>query len=211
MQDFQDRKEAGRKLGKILKKLKLENPIVLAIPRGGVVIGFEVAKILKAPLDVIIARKIGVPSQPELGMGAVAEEGVEILDKELIKSLLIPKHLVNEVIVKEKAEIERRKDLYRENKPIINLTDRVVILVDDGLATGVSAKAAIKSVRKLKPKKIIFAAPVCARDTVKKMKNSVDGLFCILTPSEFSSVGLWYQNFDQVTDEEVKELLNKKI
>lgn len=211
MQDFQDRKEAGRRLGKILKKFKLENPIVLAIPRGGVMVGYEVAKILKAPLDVIIARKVGVPSQPELGMGAVAEGGIEILDRELIKNLQIPKDAVERTIAEENSEIERRKSLYRDNKSIINIRDRVVILVDDGLATGVSARAAINSLKKLKPKKIIFAAPVCAKDTVKEMKNSVDGLFCILTPSEFSSVGLWYQNFDQVTDEEVKELLTKKI
>lgn len=198
-------------LGESLKKFKKESPIILAIPRGGVVVGYEVSRILNAPLDVIIARKVGVPFQPELGMGAVAEGGVEILDKDLIRSMSIPKKLVDEVIDREKKEIERRKSLYRNNKPIIDIENRVVILVDDGMATGVSAKAAVKSLKKLKPKKIIFASPVCAKDSVGEMKNLVDVLCCLLTPSEFSSVGLWYQNFEQVTDEEVKELLDKKI
>ncbi|MEK7517170.1 MAG: phosphoribosyltransferase [Patescibacteria group bacterium] len=211
MEIFQNREEAGRKLGESLEKHKFENPIIIAIPRGGVVVGYEVAKILKASLDVVIARKIGVPYQPELGMGAVAEGDVEILDKDLIRKLQIPKNLVNEVIVREKKEIERRKSLYREDRPILNIENRIVILVDDGLATGVSAKAAIKQLRKLKPKKIIFASPVCAKDTAENMKHLVDGLFCLFTSAVFNSVGAWYQSFDQVTDEEVKELLNKKI
>lgn len=210
MENFQDRREAGRRLGEGLKKYKLKSPIVLAIPRGGVVVGYEVAKILKAPLDVIIARKIGVPSQPELGMGAVAEGGVKILDKDIIEQMRIPIGSVNEVIVKEKAEIKRRRGLYRGNKSMANIENRVVILVDDGLATGVSARAAIRSLRKLKPKKIIFASPVCARESAENMRSLVDGLFCLLTPSGFDSVGTWYQNFEQVTDDEVKRLLAKK-
>lgn len=207
MRNFQDRKEAGRRLGKILKKYKFESPIILAIPRGGVVVGFEVAKLLKAPLDVIIARKVGVPTQPELGMGAVAEGGVKILDKDLIEQIRIPRGSVNEVIAKERAEIKRRRSLYRGNKPITNIENRVVILVDDGLATGVSARAAIESIKKLRPKKIIFAAPVCAKESEQNLRHLVDELFCILIPPGFDSVGRWYQNFDQVTDEEVKELL----
>lgn len=211
MQIFKDRQEAGRKLGESLNKYQSENPIVLSIPRGGVVTGFEVAKLLKAPLDMIIVRKVGVPSQPELGMGAVAEGNIEILDKDMIKSLRIPKDLVDEVVLKEKAEIERRKNLYRYNKPIIDVKDRFVILVDDGLATGISARAAIESLKKLKPKKIIFAAPVCAKESVKSMKNLVDEVYCMLTPSGFSAVGNWYQNFDQVADEEVKEMLRNSL
>lgn len=207
MKIFKNREEAGRTLGESLKRYKFENPVILAIPRGGVVIGYEVANIIKASLDVIVVRKIGAPTQPELGIGAVAEGGIEILDKELIKSLRIPKNSVSEVIVREKNEIERRKSLYRGGRPMLDVKNRIVILIDDGLATGVSARAAISVVRKLKPKKIIFASPVCAKDTVKNMKHLVDGLFCILTPSYFSSVGLWYQNFDQVTDEEVSKLL----
>lgn len=207
MQNFEDRREAGRRLGEGLRKYKSENPIILAIPRGGVVVGYEVAKILKAPLDIIIARKIGVPFQPELGMGAVAEGDVEILDEKLIKTLKIPKKSVDEAIEKERKEIQRRISLYRNNKAHIDVRNRIVIIVDDGLATGVSAKAAIKSIKKLKAKKIIFASPVCAKDTLRDMKHLVDDFICLLTPSEFSSVGLWYQNFDQVTDEEVKELL----
>jgi|SRR3989344_5149357 len=211
MRIFENRRRAGRRLGESLKKYKSESPVVLAIPRGGVVVGYEVAKILKAPLDVIISRKVGVPFQEELGMGAVAEGGVEILDKALIKGMRIPKKSVDEVIAKEKKEIERRRSLYRGNKPIVNIENRIVILVDDGLATGVSARAAIKSLKKLKPKKIIFAAPVCAKESAENMRSLVDEFFCLLTPSGFSSVGLWYQNFEQVEDEEVKELLSKKI
>lgn len=208
MEIFQDRKEAGKELGERLKKYKSENPIILAIPRGGVVVGYEVARILKAPLDVIIARKIGAPMQEELGIGAIAEGDIEVLDKRLIRNLQIPRDAVKGIIAKEKREIERRKSLYRENRPIMNLQNRTVILVDDGLATGVSARAAIEAIKKLKPKKIIFASPVCAKDTVKDMGKSVDEPFCILTPSYFNSVGAWYQNFDQVTDQEVKELLS---
>lgn len=209
MKNFEDRKEAGRRLGESLRKYKFEKPIILAIPRGGVLVGYEVAKALDAPFDVIISRKIGVPYQPELGMGAVAEGNIEILDKKLIKSLRIPKNLINEIIIRERAEIDRRKKLYRGNKPMINMENKVVILVDDGLATGVSAKAAITRIKKLRPKKIIFASPVCAQDSLKSMKHYVDEIFCISTPSGFDSVGKWYTNFEQVTDEEVKSLLKE--
>lgn len=211
MKNFEDRKEAGRRLGQSLRKYKFEKPIILAIPRGGVVIGSEVAKTLKAPLDVIIARKIGVPSQQELGMGAVAEGGIEILDKKLIKSLRIPKNLINEIIMKERAEIERRKAVYRGDRPMINIENRVVILVDDGLATGVSAKAAIMRIKKLNPRKIILAAPVCAFDSARDIKRLVDELVCLVTPPEFNAVGTWYTNFKQVTDEKVKSLLKESL
>lgn len=203
---FEDRKEAGRKLAKRLEKYRKEKPVILALPRGGVPVGYEIAKTFKLPFDVIIVRKIGSPNQPELGIGAVAEGNVEILDKKAIKLLGLNKDAISEIIAREKNEIERRKKIYRENKPLINIKSKTVILVDDGLATGITAKAAILAIKKLKPKKIIFASPVCAFDSLKNIEN-VDEIQCILTPHEFNAVGSWYKNFDQVTDEEVKNLL----
>ncbi len=206
---FKDRIEAGRMLGEELKKLKIENPVVLAMPRGGVPVGFEIAKILNASLDVIIARKIGAPNQKELGIGAIAEDDIKVWDQEILNVVKPQKAILNKIVKTEQKELERRKNLYRDGKPIIRLRGKTVILVDDGVATGITAVATINAIRKLKPKKIIFAAPTCAKDSVLHLKPLVDDFLCLITPSEFQSVGQWYDNFEQVTDEEVKDILKK--
>lgn len=207
MKLFEDRKEAGEKLAKALGKLKIKDPVILAVPRGGVPVGVEIAKTLKAPLDIIIARKLGAPAQEELGIGAIAERNIEILDKKLIRVLKVPKSILLDIVSKEKAEIKRRKFLYRKGRPIIDINGKTVILVDDGVATGITARAAILSVRKLKPKKIIFASPVCSFESVKDLRQLTDELLCLYVVKEFDSVGVWYDNFEQVKDEEVIDRL----
>lgn len=209
MKSFKDRTGAGRRLGERLKKFKIEDPVVLAMPRGGVPVGFEIAKILKAPLDVVIARKIGAPYQPELGIGAIAEGNIKIWERQILDSVKAPENILNKIVSSEKRELERRKNLYREKRPIINVGNKNVILVDDGVATGITAKATIKAIKKLNPKKIIFATPVCAKDSVKNIRRLVDEFLYLMAPLEFNSVGQWYENFEQVTDKEVKNILEE--
>lgn len=210
---FEDRQEAGKRLARELDRYKTENPIVFALPRGGVPIGFQIAKELFAPLDIIVVRKLGAPGREEFGIGAIAEGGVLILDHRTIQLLDISDQELDKIISREQKELERRVKIYRHGRPITKLNDRAVILVDDGLATGVTGRAAIQAVRNLNPKKLIFALPVCAMDTVEEMRSSVDELVCIATPIDLVSVGNWYQNFAQVTDDQVHELLTqtKKI
>jgi putative phosphoribosyl transferase len=206
---FRDRHHAGKQLATLLFQYTDEDPIILALPRGGVPIGFEVAKLLHAPLDVIVVRKIGLPRHPEFGVGAIAEGNVQLFDDKTLEVLgLSPKDL-QEVIDDETEELKRRVKVYRGSTALPDLQGRTVILVDDGLATGITARAAITAVRKLRPKKIIFASPVCAHDSVQEMHGSVTDVICLTTPLDFTAVGLWYQYFDQTTDEEVQELLQK--
>lgn len=204
-----DRYDAGRKLADALLQYKDEKPLILALPRGGVVLGYEVSKTLKAPLDVFIARKIGVPFYPELGIGAIAPNGIKILNKQLIKSLNIPENEVEKVIELETKELNRRLELYRGDSPPLNLSGRTVILVDDGLATGVTAKASVLSIKKSNAKKIILAVPVSPPDTANEFRNEVDVFLCLHEPKEFYAVGAYYLNFNQISDNEVIDLLNK--
>lgn len=206
---FENRQEAGKRLATELTKLLDEQPIIIALPRGGIPIGFEIAEILHAPLEVLVARKIGAPYNPEFGIGSIAEGNVRVVDEPIIKLLGISKEELNKVINKEKEELNRRVALYRNNKPLPMLKNRTVILVDDGLATGVTARAAIASIKKRKPKQLIFASPVCAYDTARELGHMVDRVICVTTPVDFAAVGLWYKSFEQVSDEEVVELLEK--
>ncbi len=203
---FKDRQEAGKKLAEKLLKYKDENPIVLSLPRGGVPVGHEIAEKLKCPSDVFIVRKLGVPFQPELGMGAIAENGVYILNERLVQNLQISESQIQEVLTKELAELKRRVNFYRGGNLIQNLKNKTVILVDDGLATGISARAAIKGLRELQAKKIILAVPVGAAESVEDLKLMVDELICLYCPDDFSAVGEWYEDFTQVSDEEVRML-----
>lgn len=206
---FENRQEAGKKLAAQVFKYRKENPFILAMPRGGVPIGYEVAEVLQAPLDVIVVRKIGLSSNREFGIGAIAEGGIRVLDQTSIEVLGIDDSELEDTITLEEKELQRRVEIYRGGKPLPNLEGKTAILVDDGMATGITAKAAITSVKKLNPKKIILATPVCVLDTVESLKDRVDDVICLSTPYEFMAVGLWYRDFKQVSDEEVIGLLKK--
>ncbi|MDO8498557.1 MAG: phosphoribosyltransferase [bacterium] len=206
---FENRQEAGKRLGSELLKYRGENPYVLAMPRGGVPIGFEVAEILQAPLDVLVVRKIGLSGNREFGIGAIAEGGVKVLDQTTLEVLGIDEEEIKDTIQLEEEELKRRVETYRDGRPLPDLKDRTAVLVDDGMATGITAKAAIEAVKKLHPQKIVLASPVCALDTAESLKRLVDKVVCLATPYDFSAVGLWYKDFTQISDEEVVKLLKK--
>jgi putative phosphoribosyl transferase len=187
--------------------LREEKPIVLALPRGGVPVGYEAARALGAPLDVFLVRKLGVPGQRELGMGAIAPGGVMILNGEVIRLLGITREQVDRVAAEEFAELERRMRAFRGNRPMPEVRGRTVILVDDGLATGVTARAAIRALRELGPKRVVLAVPVCAPETATALRPEVDELVCVQSPDDFLAVGYWYHRFDQTSDNEVVVLL----
>jgi predicted phosphoribosyltransferase len=204
---FEDRTEAGRDLAQRLMHLRDEHPIVLAVPRGGVPVAYEVARALGAPLDVFLVRKLGVPGQRELGMGAIAPGGVVILNVEVIRALGITQLQIERVAAEERAELERRMRAFRGDRPMPDVRGRTVILVDDGLATGVSARAAIRALREMGPKRIVLAVPVCAPETAEALRPDVDELVCVQSPRDFLAVGYWYKHFDQTSDREVVDLL----
>jgi len=206
---FRDRTDAGRRLAQYLGHYQDKNPLILAMPRGGVVVGFEIATSLKASLDVIVARKIGAPGMPEYGIGAVAPGGVLILDEDSIRLLEIPKEEIDLIIEREREEMERRIRRYRQGRPMPKVQGQTVILVDDGIATGVTARAAIKAIQKQEPKWLALAVPVCAPDTARLLKAEVNDFICLATPADFRAISLWYDNFQQVSDEEVVNLLHR--
>jgi putative phosphoribosyl transferase len=206
---FNDRHHGGRELAKLLAKYAEEEPIVLALPRGGVVVGYEVAKALRAPLEVFIVRKIAPPYNKEFGIGAIGEEGPPLLDSRVIDLIGLSKETLETIIKEEQKELKRRIKVYRNNKPLSDVRNKIVIIVDDGLATGVTAKVAIQAVKKREPKKIIFASPVCAYETVQDLLLQVDDVSSITTPFALRAIGEWYQHFDQITDEEVIDLLKR--
>jgi len=180
---------------------------VLALPRGGVPIGFEVARALKAPLDVFIVRKLGVPGQEELAMGAIASGGVRVLNTAVVHHMNVPPSVIDRVALREEQELHRRERLYRAHESPIELKDKTVILVDDGLATGSTMRAAIAAIRQHRAGRIVVAVPVGAPETVAIIEAEVDEIVCPLVPRSFQAVGQWYVHFDQTTDEEVREFL----
>lgn len=190
-----------------LKDAVSKDAIVLAIPRGGVVVGHMVAHALGIPLDVIIPKKIGAPDNPELALGAIMEDGTTILDERLIQLLQVSKHYIAEESKKQRMEIERRLKLYRGDAPYPVLKNREVVIVDDGIATGSTMKAALSSVRKRGAKKIIIAVPVGPESTIKELKDEADSVVCLFTPEPFYAIGQFYTKFDQTSDDEVKRLL----
>lgn len=206
---YKDRKDAGQKLAEKLTKYSKDKPIIVALPRGGVVLGYEVAKKLKAPLDIIVARKLGAPFHPEFGIGAIAPNGVHILNIDLIRSLGVTEHELEKIIERETREMERRLELYRKDSPPLDLNNKTVILIDDGLATGVSTRAAVVSIKQMEPRKIILAVPVSPPDTADQFRKEVDEFICLSEPAGFYAVGAYYENFDQTTDDEVLDLLEK--
>lgn len=206
---FKNRRDAGRRLAAGLLDHADGNPIVLGLPRGGVPVAFEIARRLDAPLDVVVARKLGAPMQPELGVGAIAEGGVLIVDENLIRELDIHREDLDRVIRSELSEMRRRLEEYRGGEGLPNLKGRTAILVDDGLATGVSMIAAVRAVRQGDPDRVVVAVPVCARETVRDVQVEADEIICALIPEYFTAVGFWYDNFDQTSDAEVIELLEE--
>lgn len=206
---YKDRQDAGQQLAEKLKKYRYNNLIIIALPRGGVILGYEVAKAFKVPLDIVAPRKIGAPFHPEFGIGAIAPLGVKVLDTDTINQLRISDAEIEEIVELETNEMNRRTGLYRKDLPPLDLKDKTVIVVDDGIATGVSTKAAILSIKKMNPEKIILAVPVCPQDTQEKFKNFVDEFICLYAPFDFYAVGAFYDDFRQISDGEVIELLEK--
>jgi putative phosphoribosyl transferase len=206
---FEDREDAGRRLSERLLSYRDERPIVFALPRGGVPVGYEVARSLGAPLEVLVARKLGAPGQPEFGIGAVAPGGVRVLNGKVVQQLGIPQEYIDGITARETAEVERRVAYFRGGRPEPEVRDRTAILVDDGLATGVTARAAIKALRMREPRRLVLAAPVCAAQTSGVISGEVDELVCLETPSDLGAIGLWYRDFSQVPDEDVIRLLER--
>lgn len=204
---FMDRRDAGRQLAAKLAHLRHEQPVVLGLARGGVVVAAEIARELGAPLGVLVARKLGAPQQPELGIGAVAPNGVMALNQELIARLGIRAEDITTIVERETAEIGRRLDSYAGDRPLPNLKDRAVLIIDDGLATGYTALAAVRYVRSQEPKRVVLAIPVCASQAMNMFSHEVDELVCCEVPEDLLAVGYWYEDFAQTTDEEVLALL----
>ena len=205
---FRDRTEAGQKLARKLKAYaNRQDVLVLGLPRGGVPVAFEVAKALNAPLDVFLVRKLGVPGREELAMGAIASGGVRIINQDVVENRQISSEAIARTAAVEQRELERREFAYRGNRPPLDLSDRTVILVDDGLATGATMHAAAIAIRKKQPKQIIAAVPVSALEVCNEFQVEVDKIICDETPKPFFAVGIWYQNFSQTTDAQVQKLL----
>lgn len=209
-QPFLDRHEAGRVLASHLRSYaNRDDVVVLALPRGGVPVAFEVATALGAPLDVFLVRKLGTPGHRELAMGAIASGGVRVLNDDVVRWYGIPESAIESVAREEAAELERREREYRRDRPASDLANHLVILVDDGLATGSTMRAAAQAVRMLGPSLVVVAVPVGARQTCNEIAAVADEVVCARMPEPFSAVGQWYLDFDQTTDEEVRELLQK--
>jgi putative phosphoribosyl transferase len=204
---FADRVDAGRRLVSALRGLVEKEAIVLAIPRGGVIVGYEVAKGLELPLDVIIPRKIGAPSNPELAIGAMTEDGTVLLDERLIEQLQVSDYYIKKETAAQKLEIQRRLKLYRGDLPYPSLANRDVIIVDDGIATGSTMKAALASVRKRGAKTVVVAIPVGPPSTITELKREADRVVCLHAPESFYAIGQFYGDFTQTLDEEVTRLL----
>ncbi|MGA2510275.1 MAG: phosphoribosyltransferase [Candidatus Acidiferrales bacterium] len=207
---FDDRVDAGRQLaGKLGAYAGRKDVIVLGIPRGGVPVAFEVARALKAPLDIFLSRKLGVPGQEELAFGALATGGVRVLDRDLIAQVGISEREIDQIAASVKKELERRARVYRGLRPALNVKGKTVLLVDDGIATGSSMLAAINALRQMEPARLVVAVPVAPYDTCKRLRSVVDELVCVDTPETFYAIGQFYGDFSQVRDEEVTELIRR--
>lgn len=205
---FHNRSHAGRVLAHLLPNYANRNDVVLlGLPRGGVPVAFEVARELNVPLDVLVVRKLGVPGYQELAMGAIASGGVRVLNDDVMKALGISSRMLEHVAVLEQRELERREQLYRAGRSALPLEKRIVIIVDDGLATGSTMHAAVNAVRQQHPASIVIAVPIAARETCDEFQDCVDECVCALTPEHFYAVGYWYEDFTPVTDEEVSAFL----
>lgn len=208
---FTDRTEAGRQLASALapRYAARGEVLVLGLPRGGLPVAYEIAIALDVPLDVFVVRKLGLPGHEEFGIGAIASGGVRVVDESVLRAYGIDSETLEQLTARERRELERRERLYRDDRPFPAVRDRTVILVDDGLATGSTMRAAVTALRAESPHSIVIAVPVGARETCQAMSQLVDDLVCLETPEPFYAVGLWYEHFDQTGDEEVHDLLER--
>jgi len=207
---FRDRTEAGQLLAaKLGKYADTPNMLVLGLPRGGVPVAYEVAKALHAPLDVFLVRKLGLPGNEELAMGAIASGGVRVVNDEIKRVLQVPDEVIDQVSAEEEEELERRQLAYRGSRPPIKVRGRTVILVDDGLATGSTMRAAVEALRRQRPARVVVAVPVGAAETCAELERAADEVVCARTPEPFYAVGVWYDDFSQTSDAEVRELLEQ--
>jgi putative phosphoribosyl transferase len=205
---FRNRTEAGKLLAsKLTQYANRPDLLVLGIPRGGVAVAFEVATVLNAPLDICLVRKLGVPGNQELAMGAISAGGFQVLNEDLLDWMRISGHTIAEVADRELQELQQHDQIYRGERPQPTIHDRIVIVVDDGLATGATMRAAIGMLKHQQPQRLIIAVPVAPLDTCNELKSEVDEMVCLMTPKHFSEIGRWYENFTQTTDEQVCELL----
>ena len=205
---FQNRRDAGQKLSqKLSHYASRPDVIVLALPRGGVPVGYEVSRALHVPLDIFIVRKLGLPGQEELAIGAIASGGIRVLNEDILRMLPLPSELIERVAQRELQELQRRERLYRGDRPPPDVRDRTVILVDDGLATGASMRAAVQALRAQNPKRIVVAVPTAAPEACEAFEKEVDEVVCAITPEPFLGVGRWYEDFSQTTDEGVRLFL----
>lgn len=207
---FRNREHAGRVLAERLNGyVNRSDVIVLALPRGGVPVAAQVALALRAPLDVFVVRKLGTPGHEEVAMGAIASGGVRVLNDGVVRMLNLTHSQIDRIAAVAQRELERREHLYRGNRPLPDLRDQVVILVDDGLATGSTMRAAAQAIRQHRPSKVVVAVPIAAAETCREFRDEVDDIVCAVTPEPFYAVGLWYEDFEQTTDEEVRTLLER--
>ena len=208
---FIDRCDAGRRLAEPLLRFKDERPIVLALPRGGVPVGFEVARALDAPLDLVLVRKIGAPFQPELAVGAVVngDQPETVVNRGIVEELQIPGSYLEQESARQLEEIGRRRRLYRAGRTKVEIRDRTAIVVDDGIATGATMEAALHATRRAGPKRLVLAVPVAPPDTIERLRPQVDEVVCLATPAWFAAIGMFYEDFEQLTDDDVVGLLER--
>ncbi|KTC68338.1 phosphoribosyltransferase [Legionella birminghamensis] len=211
MEKYSNRRQAGKVLASHLEKFKDSNSIILGLPRGGIPVAFEVAKALRLPMDVFIVRKLGVPGYEELAMGAIASGGIFFINQDLVKSLNISSSDIEHVIEEEMRELKRREKVYRGDRPLPGLKNKTVILIDDGIATGASMKAAMEAIKTQQPASLVIAIPVADPSICKEFADLVDEVICPLQPYRFQAVGLWYEDFTQTSDDEVINLYNLSL
>lgn len=208
---FKDRHDAGQRLAEALARYANNNDvIVLGLPRGGVAVAYEISKTLNVPLEILLVRKLGVPGQEELAMGAIASRDVRVFNYDIIQALQISSEEINAVIAQEEQELKRRDELYRQGREFPDLKNQIVILIDDGIATGATMRAAISALKVLQPKKIVVAVPVAARSTCDELGKMVNEVVCLAMPEPLYGIGMWYADFPQLNDEEVIKFLNER-
>jgi putative phosphoribosyl transferase len=206
---FADRSDAGRRLAKALARFATEQPLVLALPRGGVPVGYEIAQALDAPLDLVLVRKIGAPFQPELAVGAVVDgdQPETVINRDIVDEFQIPESWLKSEAARQLEEIQRRRRLYRAGRPKVEICDRTVIVVDDGIATGATMEAALHAIRRAGPRRLVLAVPMAPPDTIERLRPQVDEIECLIAPRYLGAIGMFYADFRQLSDDDVVDLL----